>query len=77
MIATSVGGLSELVDDGETGFLIPPGNPEALAEAALKLLNDDELRKEMGSKAMDVMQKKHSWEAIAEKAESIYELPLK
>jgi len=48
VIATSVGGVSEQVDDGKTGLLIEPKNPDQLAEAILRLLNDRELRLGMG-----------------------------
>ena len=49
VVATDVGGNRELVIDGKTGFLIPPNNPSALAEAILKLLNDVSLRSQMGT----------------------------
>jgi len=42
VVATSVGGTPEIVVDGETGLLVPPGNPPALAEAMLTLLADRE-----------------------------------
>jgi glycosyltransferase involved in cell wall biosynthesis len=40
VVATAVGGNAELVKDGQTGFLVPPGNAEALAEALRRLLTD-------------------------------------
>ena len=40
VVATSVGGVPEVVADGETGLLVEPGDPEALAKAVLKLLAD-------------------------------------
>lgn len=48
VIASDVGGLPEVVDDGETGFIIPPNNPKALAEKILILLNNQELAVKMG-----------------------------
>jgi glycosyltransferase involved in cell wall biosynthesis len=48
-VATDVGGVSEAID--ETGFVVPPRNPEALAEACLRLLRDDELRHRLGAAA--------------------------
>jgi glycosyltransferase involved in cell wall biosynthesis len=42
VVATRVGGLAEVVDDGVTGRLVPPGDPEALAAAVLEVLGDRE-----------------------------------
>lgn len=48
VIATRVGGIPEMVIDGETGLLIPPNSPEALLEAIRQLGKDPERRKRMG-----------------------------
>lgn len=48
VVATHAGGLSEVVEDGVTGFLVPPGDSQALAEAIIHLLRDKSLRKSMG-----------------------------
>lgn len=72
VIVTSVGGLPELVENGITGLIIPPDDSKALAEAAIKLLQDDRLRRKMGEKAFDTVQENHSWKSIAEKTKFIY-----
>lgn len=51
VVASRIGGLPDLVDDGETGFLIPPGDPEALRRALARLLADPDLRARMGEAA--------------------------
>lgn len=48
VVVTSVGGLPEMVDDGITGFVVPPRDEHALAEAVLRLLRDDALRIRLG-----------------------------
>jgi L-malate glycosyltransferase len=48
VVAARVGGLPEVVIEGETGFLLPVGDVEGMAAAALRLLADDELRRRMG-----------------------------
>jgi glycosyltransferase involved in cell wall biosynthesis len=48
VVATRVGGIPELVDDGRTGFLVPPHDPAALAEAISVLITNDERRRAMG-----------------------------
>ena len=49
VVATSPGGPSEIVVDGETGFLVPPADPTALATALEKLIRDPELRARVGA----------------------------
>ena len=48
VVATLVGGVSELVKDGESGRLVPPGNPDIFAEAILQVLADEDTRRRMG-----------------------------
>lgn len=48
VVATRVGGVPELVEDNTTGFLVPPGNSEALAAALQRLIKDPGLRRAMG-----------------------------
>jgi glycosyltransferase involved in cell wall biosynthesis len=49
VVATNVGGVPELVVEGETGFLVPPGDPQALAVALERLLGDSALRRRLGA----------------------------
>jgi len=51
VVATSISGLSDYVQDGVTGLLVPPGQPEPLAEAIARLLSNDALRHRMGENA--------------------------
>ena len=51
IVATNNGGQREYIVDGRNGYLVPPGNPEALAEALRKLLHDKELCKLLGAQA--------------------------
>jgi glycosyltransferase involved in cell wall biosynthesis len=48
VIATDVGGLPEVVREGENGFLLPVGDVDGMAAAAMKLLEDDSMRREFG-----------------------------
>jgi glycosyltransferase involved in cell wall biosynthesis len=48
VVATDVGAVEELVDDGVTGFVVEPENPAAIARAVLRLIQDPELRRRMG-----------------------------
>lgn len=53
VVATGVGALAETVEDGRTGWLVPPGDPGALAGAVASLLSDARRRREMGRRAFE------------------------
>jgi alpha-maltose-1-phosphate synthase len=72
VIATNVGSLPEVIDDGKTGFIIPPRNSELLAESAITLLSDELLRKEMGENAYKKMIEELSWDKNADLLHQIY-----
>lgn len=62
VVAFNLGPHPEVVNDGETGFLVPPEDTCALAEAIIKLLKDNELRHRMGENAHKMVRKKFaSW----------------
>lgn len=71
-IATDVEGSSELIEDGENGLLVPPGDPKRLAEAILRLLDDEELRERLGDNARKHIVNNYDWEIITNKIEEIY-----
>ena len=71
-VVTDVGGNAEAVVDGETGFVVPPKNPEALAGAILRLLEDEELRKKMGQAGQSRVEKYFSLERMIRETEQIY-----
>lgn len=73
VVSTRVGGIPEVVEHGKTGFLVPPGDPERLAEAIVTLLKDSALRKEMGRQAREKAETELSWQAIARKTLQVYE----
>ena len=72
VIASDVGGLGFLVRDGETGFTIPDDEPDKLCEKLSLLLDDHELRAEMGRCAVEVAQS-YDWEKIAKQIVDVYE----
>lgn len=72
MIGTKVGGVPEVIQHGETGLLVQPRNPKELAEAILKLADNAELRKAMGTKAAAIMQEKFSASFMAKEILKLY-----
>ena len=64
VVATRVGGIPELVEDGVTGFLVEPGDCNALRAALQRLLGDPELRRRMGAEARRRV-RRCSWDTVA------------
>jgi D-inositol-3-phosphate glycosyltransferase len=71
VVASEVGGLAFLVQDGETGFHFPVEDPEALSEKLILLIENEEIRNEMSKKGADVA-KDYGWEKIASRIEILY-----
>jgi glycosyltransferase involved in cell wall biosynthesis len=72
VVATSVGGLRDLVVDGETGVLVPPGDPAALRSALDRLLADRELRRRLGTAGRERVQRHFSWQAVTDATLDVY-----
>lgn len=72
VIASAVGGLVEVVKDGETGLLVPPADPPALAAALLRLLRDLDLARQMGRQGKHLVETEFSWSAIAGRTIEVY-----
>ncbi len=72
VVASQVGGLAYLVQDGITGFTVPVDEPEALAERLTRLINDTSLKQEMGKNAAQLAAG-YRWEMIAQRLLSLYE----
>lgn len=64
VIASAVGGLVDIVADGETGFAVPPGDAGALAECIAALLDDPDLRRRMGAAGRARAEREYTWPAI-------------
>ena len=73
VVATKVGGIPEVVVNGETGLLVPPRSPAALAKAILKIYKDRGLGSRLGQRGYEVVHQKFSAEAMAAKVIREYE----
>jgi len=74
IISTTAGAIPEVVQDA--GILVPPGNPEKLADKILQLANDDELRRKLKEKGLYIA-KKYDWDTLIIKYEKAYESVIK
>lgn len=73
MVATNVGGNREVVQEGQTGYLVPPGNPESLSAAMIRLMALPEMqRKRMGEAARAFVEQCYSLESVLTQWEIIY-----
>ena len=72
VIATDVGGISEIILDHETGILIPPENPSGMLDAINSLLDDRELQKKLTQNAYDFILKFFTWDALFSKYLNLY-----
>lgn len=73
VVASAVGGIPEMIRDGETGILVPPANPEAIARGVIALLRDRELAQRLAEKGRQLVVSEFSQSQMLRKIEEIYE----
>ena len=73
VVATSVGALPEVMRVGSGGLLVPRDDPDALAKAVATLLEQPEMRREMGARARPRVEATFSWRRVAERTARIYQ----
>jgi glycosyltransferase involved in cell wall biosynthesis len=76
VVASAVGGLLDLVVDGETGLLVPPGDVPALRAALERLLGNAELRERLGAAARERVRDHFAWPAVTDATIEAYEAAL-
>ncbi|MFC1969668.1 glycosyltransferase family 4 protein [Chloroflexota bacterium] len=72
VVVTDVGSVPEAVEEGKTGFIVPPRDSEALARAVIRLLRDEKLRRQMGENAYQKLKEDFSWDNIARRTIEVY-----
>jgi len=72
VVASNVGGIPDAVEDGNTGFLVEPKNPEQLTEKISYLIDHPEERKRMGNNGRRMVEEKFTWDKITGKIIGIY-----
>jgi glycosyltransferase involved in cell wall biosynthesis len=73
VVGTTAGGIPEAVEHGVTGLLVPPHNPDALAEAILTLLKDDGLRRRMGEAGLARVRAMFNVDRMVDETLAVYE----
>ena len=72
VVASNIGGLREIIEDGRTGILTPAGDPEALAQSIVKALKDSNLARSLGERARKHVEAHHSWNVIGRRVAAVY-----
>jgi glycosyltransferase involved in cell wall biosynthesis len=72
VVATRVGGVAQMVTDGQTGFLVEPGDMAGFADRVRQLLESKPLREEMGRRAAEAARRRFAPDAVAEKTRKVY-----
>jgi glycosyltransferase involved in cell wall biosynthesis len=73
VVATNIGGAPEAIVEGETGYIITPGDDEALAERIITLLSDPARARRMGERGLQIVRDKFSCAVQVESVENLYE----
>lgn len=72
VVAGAVDGFKEVLRDGETGFLVPPGDAESLAERLVQLAHAPSLRQEMGRAGRADVQARFEWQSCVTRMERVF-----
>lgn len=73
VVATDVGGIPEIVEDGKSGGLVPPAHPEKLSAAILRLLADRNLRVDFGKRGRKIVEEKFDLQVHVEQVQRLYD----
>ena len=73
VIGSNTGGIPDIIDDGVNGLLVPPGDPEALASAIMKILNNHELAEKFAQEGLRTVKERFSWDKISDQFIEIYQ----
>jgi spore coat protein SA len=71
VVASAVGGLPEVIDNGRTGVLVKPENPDALADAIIGVLSDPSLKGSLERAAAETLARKFTWERLVGEVEAL------
>jgi glycosyltransferase involved in cell wall biosynthesis len=73
IVATTAGGMPEVVADRQTGLLVPPRDHVAMAQALLRLLGDEDLRRRMGAAGQSRVRERFSAERMVQDTLTVYQ----
>ncbi len=71
-VVTRVGAMLDMVDENRSALVVPPRDPEALADAIIRLLRDEELRHRMAHGTVELSETRLAWKTLASQIEDVY-----
>jgi glycosyltransferase involved in cell wall biosynthesis len=77
VVVSNVGGLPEVVRDGETGFIVPPDDPESAADVIERLVRDSNLRWQVGEAGARYVTDTYSWDASVQNMIQVFEATIR
>lgn len=72
VVATQVGGVIDIIDDGQNGLLVPPADPDAIAAAVIKIFKDEQLARSLAEKAYVKIKEKYNIELMVNNTLDVY-----
>jgi len=73
VVASAVGGITEIINKGETGILVKPGDPNELADAIIRIVSYPDLREKLGLNARKMVKERFTWTHAAKRIIAIYQ----
>lgn len=73
VIGSNIGGITDIIKDGETGFLAQPENPKDFAEIIIKLLSNERMRQRVSRNGLITVKEKFSWDIVTKQFIEIYQ----
>jgi glycosyltransferase involved in cell wall biosynthesis len=77
VMVSDIEGMTEVVSDGENGYVFPAGDDEALAERLIEVMSRPEEMRRVGARALSHMHKHHGWDTIGQSTAECYRTALK
>jgi len=72
VVVTRVGGISEVIEDGKNGVIVPPSDADALGSAVLRLLSNSEIREKLGASARALVEKEYNLDTMGKKYNDLF-----
>jgi glycosyltransferase involved in cell wall biosynthesis len=76
VVASRIGQLAEVIEDGVNGLLCPPGDATALADCVCRLATAPELRARLGRAGRDSVLRHHTWDTVVQRILRLAQIPL-
>ncbi|HOJ97885.1 MAG TPA: glycosyltransferase family 4 protein, partial [Methanospirillum sp.] len=73
VIGSNIGGIPDIIEDGVNGLLVPPGDPKALADAIIKILNHPQMAEKFIREGLKTVHERFSWDKISDQFIKLYQ----